>query len=152
VTAGLSIRLADADDWADWRLLRQRSLSEDPDAFSSSTRMWTGESDTEERWRARLADGPCFIAYADDRPVGMVAGQVARGGAELISMWVAPEARRRGIGSALIERIVEWSAGEPLSLRVIDDNVAAIAAYEKHGFVLQEGIDAEGCRRMLLTR
>ena len=146
-----SIRLADPDDWAVWRLLRQRSLSEDPDAFSSSTTMWTGENDTEERWRARLADGPCFIAYADGRPVGMVAGWDGDDAAELTSMWVAPEARRRGIGRALIERVVEWSAGRRLSLRVIDGNQAAVMAYEQQGFVLQDGTDAEGCRRMLRT-
>ena len=149
--AGQSIRLADPDDWADWRLLRQRSLAEDPDAFSSSTTMWTGEQDTEDRWRARLADGPCFIAYMDDRPVGMVAGRVVDGTAELISMWVAPEARRRGIGHALIEHVVAWSAGEPLTLRVIDGNQAAITAYEQQGFALLDGTDAEGCRRMLRT-
>ena len=149
--SGPSIRLADPDDWADWRLLRQRSLTEDPDAFSSSTTMWTGDNDTEERWRARLADGPCFIAYDDARPVGMVAGQVVDDAAELISMWVAPEARQRGIGRALIERVVEWSAGRPLRLRVMDGNQAAVTAYERQGFVLQEGADAEGCRRMLRT-
>ena len=151
MTGGLSIRLAEPDDWADWRLLRQRSLTEDPDAFSSSTRMWTGDNDTEDRWRARLADGPCFIAYDDDRPVGMVAGWVVDDAAQLTSMWVAPEARRRGIGTALIERVVEWAAGRPLSLRVMDGNQAAVTAYERQGFVLQQGTDAEGCRRMLHT-
>jgi ribosomal protein S18 acetylase RimI-like enzyme len=151
VTTGPSIRPADPDDWADWRLLRQRSLSEDRDAFSSSTAMWAGDNDTEERWRARLADGPCFIAYDEGRPVGMVAGRVDDGAAELISMWVAPEARRRGIGRTLIERVVEWSAGRPLGLRVMDGNQAAIRAYERHGFVLQDSTDAEGCRWMLRT-
>jgi len=151
VTGGLSIRLAEPDDWADWRLVRQRSLTEDPDAFSSSTRMWTGDNDTEDRWRARLADGPCFIAYDDNRPVGMVAGSVVDDAAQLTSMWVAPEARRRGIGTALIERVVEWAAGRPLSLRVMDGNQAAVTAYERQGFVLQQGTDAEGCRRMLHT-
>jgi ribosomal protein S18 acetylase RimI-like enzyme len=151
VTTSPSIRLAVPDDWADWRLLRQRSLTEDRDAFSSSTTMWTGANDTEERWRARLADGPCFIAYDDGRPVGMVAGRVVDDAAELISMWVAPEARRQGIGRGLIERVVEWAAGRPLSLRVMDGNQAAVAAYERHGFVLQDDTDAEGCRRMLRT-
>lgn len=145
-----SIRLAAPDDWTDWRLLRQRSLSEDPDAFSASTTMWTGANDTEQRWRTRLEDGPCFIAYDDGVPVGMVAGQVIDGAAELISMWVAPEARRRGIGRDLIEWVVEWSAGRPLRLRVMDGNQAAIAAYQRHGFVLDDGPpDAEGCRTML---
>lgn len=149
MTAGPSIRLADPDDWADWRLLRQRSLTEDRDAFSSSTTTWTGDHNSEERWRARIADGPCFIAYDDGRPVGMVAGRIVDGAAELISMWVAPEARRQGIGGALIERVVEWSSGEPLRLRVMDGNQAAVTTYERHGFVLQAGRDDEGCRRML---
>jgi ribosomal protein S18 acetylase RimI-like enzyme len=151
VTDGPSIRLAEPDDWADWRLLRQRSLSEDPDAFSSSTLMWTGDNDTEERWRARIAEGPCFIAYVDGRPVGMVAGWAVDNATQLTSMWVAPEARRRGVGRDLIARVVEWAAGRPLSLRVMDGNQAAITAYERQGFVLLEGTDAEGCRRMLRT-
>jgi len=111
--------------------------------------MWTGDNDTEERWRTRLVQGSCFLAYDGGRPVGMVAGKLVGGAAELISMWVAPEARRRGVGRELIERVVTWSAGRPLSLRVMDGNQAAITAYERQGFVLQDGTDAEGCRRML---
>ena len=148
---GPSIRLAAPDDWADWRLLRQRSLAEDPDAFSSSTVMWTGDNDTEERWRSRLADGPCFVAYDHGHPVGMVAGNLVGGAAELTSMWVAPEARRRGVGRELIARVVEWAAGRALSLRVMDGNHTAITSYERQGFVLQDGTDAEGCRRMVRT-
>jgi ribosomal protein S18 acetylase RimI-like enzyme len=145
------IRQAVPDDWADWRLLRQRSLAEDPQAFSSSTTMWTGASDTERRWRARIADGPCFVAYHGDAPVGMVAGRVVEGTAELISMWVAPEARGRGIGRELIRAVIDWSEGRPLSLRVIDGNTAAVAAYESQGFVLLDGCDDEGCRTMRRT-
>jgi len=147
--AGVTVRLADPDDWAAWRELRQRSLAEDPQAFSSSTVMWTGANDTEQRWRARLADGPCFIVYDGAKPVGMVAGRIVDAAAELISMWVAPEARRRGIGQMLIERVVAWADGRPLSLRVMDGNTQAVTAYERQGFVLQDDVDHEGCRRML---
>jgi len=138
------------DDWADWRMLRQRSLAEDPGAFSSSTAMWTGDNDTEARWRDRLADGPCFIAYDGDRPVGMVAGRVVDDHAELISMWVAPEARRRSVGRQLIQTVISWADGRPLRLRVMDGNAAATEAYEQQGFVLQDGCDDEGCRAMWL--
>jgi ribosomal protein S18 acetylase RimI-like enzyme len=142
------IREATPDDWVDWRLLRQRSLTEDRQAFSSSTTMWTGDNDTEERWRARIADGPCFIAYDDGGPVGMVAGRIVDGEAELISMWVAPEARGRGVGRELITTVIAWSGDRPLRLRVMDGNEAAIAAYESQGFVLLDGCDDEGCRVM----
>lgn len=146
------IRQVGPDDWADWRMMRQRSLSEDPQAFSSSTAMWTGVNDTEARWRARLTDGPCFLAYDGDQPVGMVAGRLVDDRAELISMWVAAEARRRGIGRNLIRAVIAWSDGRPLRLRVMDGNAAAVNAYERQGFVLEDACaDAEGCRLMWLT-
>ncbi|AWB92197.1 GNAT family N-acetyltransferase [Aeromicrobium chenweiae] len=146
------IRQLTPDDWADWRHLRGRSLSEDRAAFSASTTMWTGDDDTEERWRARVADGPCFVAYEDGRPVGMVAGQLSGETASLTSMWVAPEARGRGVGAQLVAAVVRWAAGRELVLRVIDGNTAAITAYEAAGFVLQDGVDEEGCRRMVRRR
>ncbi|MCW2831531.1 MAG: hypothetical protein JWP31_2223 [Aeromicrobium sp.] len=143
------IRQIGPDQWADWRLLRRRSLIEDSEAFASSVSLPAGTHDTEVLWRARIVDGPCFVAYDGDRPVGMVAGRLTESGAELISMWVAPEARRAGIGSDLIDAVVAWNGRRPLSLRVMDGNHPAIAAYERHGFVLVDGsADAEGCRRM----
>ncbi|QGG41302.1 GNAT family N-acetyltransferase [Aeromicrobium yanjiei] len=143
------IRQLGPDDWAVWRALRGRSLSEDRAAFSASTTMWTGDDDTEERWRGRVADGPCFIAYEDEQPVGMVAGQLAGETASLTSMWVAPEVRGRGVGAELVSAVVRWAAGRELSLRVIDGNTAAVSTYEAAGFVLQDGVDDEGCRRMV---
>nr|WP_254451033.1 GNAT family N-acetyltransferase [Aeromicrobium stalagmiti] len=114
--------------------------------------MWTGDADTEDRWRSRIADGPCFVAYDDGVPVGMAAGDVEGDRVALISMWVAPEARRQGIGRGLIAAVVRWAAGRELSLRVIDGNTPAITAYEAAGFVLQDGVDHEGCRHMVRPR
>ncbi len=145
-----AVRQVSPEDWRDWRLMRQRSLSEDPSAFSSSTTMWAGPNDTEERWRARLADGACFIAYEDGAPVGMVAGMSGEDGNQLISMWVAPGVRRRGIGAALINAVIGWNEGQPLRLRVIDGNTSAISAYVRDGFAMLEGsTDDEGCRTMV---
>lgn len=145
------IRRVGPDDWADWRLLRQRSLTVDRESFAASARLWTGADDTEERWRELLATDACFIAYDGGSPVGMVAGRVAGDAATLNSMWVAPEARQRGAGRQLIDAVIAWSAGRELSLRVIDGNAAAIGAYEAAGFVLQDGVDVERCRRMVWT-
>ena len=157
------IREACPDDWAVWRELRLRSLHEDPQAFASSVTAWTGVRDTEANWRERLAsDGVCLIAYVDDHPVGMAGGMPVADGIELISMWVAPEARGKGAGRALVDGVLAWAAHQganaPLQqgsdspsirLRVMDGNGSAIVLYEECGFVLEPGCpDAEGCRAM----
>ncbi len=96
--------------------------------------MWSGPDDTEQRWRARLADGACFLAYADRVPVGMVAGDASEDVNRLISMWVAPEARRRGDRRCTDRLSHHVEPRGRLSLRVVDGNTAAIGAYERHGF------------------
>lgn len=56
---------------------------------------------------------------------------------ELISLWVDPAARGRGVGDRLVEDIVRWarrSGAATLRLSVMDSNRAARALYERHGF------------------
>ena len=157
--AGVTMRVRQVgpDDWVVWRLLRQRSLTEDPQAFASSVQRWTGEQDREKNWRQRLAaPGACFVAehgagQGGAAPVGMVAMRPDDDGVgqQLISMWVAPSARGRGVGRALVGRVVAEAAGRPLWLRVLDGNETAIRLYQRCGFVLDDGDpDAEGCRAM----
>lgn len=68
----------------------------------------------------------------------MVGALVAdRNSVELISMWVAPFARGRGVGDALIQAIVSWAKKQHaarLVLSVRDNNARAIALYTRHGF------------------
>lgn len=147
----MRVRAVGPDDWVVWRLLRQRSLVQDPQAFASSTERWTGDRDSEQNWRERLAQpGACFVAEHGNASVGMVAVRPRDDGAvELVSMWVAPGVRGRGVGRALVGRVVAEAAGRPLRLRVIDGNATAIRLYERCGFVLDSSAaDAEGCRVM----
>ncbi|MEO6471180.1 MAG: GNAT family N-acetyltransferase [Aeromicrobium sp.] len=138
------------DEWADWRHVRIRALTENPEAFASSVTLWTGPRDTEGNWRERLsAPGSYFVAYDGEVPVGMVAASPNDDSVELFSMWVAPESRHRGIGGRLIAEVIECAGDKPVTLRVMDDNLAAIAAYESRGFVPDAGdADREGCRAM----
>jgi ribosomal protein S18 acetylase RimI-like enzyme len=61
----------------------------------------------------------------------------AEGSVELISMWVSPVARGRGVGDCLIREVERWAAqrgATSLRLSVMPDNIRAAALYERHGF------------------
>jgi ribosomal protein S18 acetylase RimI-like enzyme len=137
----LELRTLEPDDWPVWRELRLAALAEAPDAFGSTLADWTGAGDREERWRARLEipGARDVVAVLDGHPVGMVTGVPAEEGAsaELISMWVSPVARGRGVGDLLIGAVERWAAqrhARTLRLSVMPDNGQAIALYERHGF------------------
>jgi len=130
------------EDWPVWRKLRQSALAEAPDAFGSTLVEWTGVRDTEQRWLERLRDVPVNLVLAlDGEPAGMVSitAPNADGAVELISMWVAPEARGRGVGDQAVRQAITIAAlrfpncAMRLSVKTI--NRHAIALYQRHGFV-----------------
>ena len=100
-----------ADDWPLWRQLRLEALADSPAAFGSTLAQWSGSGDTEHRWRARLTDIPFnAVIRLDGTAAGMVGAYVnADSAVELVSMWVAPFARGRGIGDAAIHAVVDWA-------------------------------------------
>ena len=84
---------------------------------------------------AGLVGGPGgFAVYTD---AGFAVGRVIAGEAELVPLAVAPEARRRGEGRALLaafDRAVQDRDGETAFLEVAADNTAAIALYLAAGW------------------
>ncbi|QIQ04357.1 GNAT family N-acetyltransferase [Streptomyces liangshanensis] len=141
----LELRAVDSDDWAVWRELRLAALAEAPYAFGSTLAQWQGDGDREERWRARLGipGAHDVIAVVDGRPAGMASGVPVTGAegaedcVELISMWVSPAARGRGVGDSLIGEVVRWAVARgarSLRLSVMPDNGRAVALYERNGF------------------
>jgi ribosomal protein S18 acetylase RimI-like enzyme len=147
----IEVQVPAPDDWRVWRRLRRAALAQAPAAFGSTLAQWSGPGDTEARWRARLADVP-FNAVVRLRGIaaGMVgAYPVDADTVELISMWVAPSARGRGVGDAAVGAVLEWADGRPVVLSVKTDNRAAIRLYRRQGFV-DVGVSPEdpGERRM----
>ena len=139
----MKLQLLSEDDWAAWRDLRLAALREAPYAFCSTLADW--QDAEESRWRMRLTDVPYnLIAELDGRPAGMVSGVApdGNGTAELISLWVAPFARGRGVGDALLEAVHCWAVetgATRLALQVFDGNATAKALYRRHGFAGENG-------------
>ncbi|MGI9623320.1 MAG: GNAT family N-acetyltransferase [Acidimicrobiales bacterium] len=134
------IRKLTTDQWPVWRDVRLRALEEDPAAFGSTLADWSGSGDSKERWSERLDNVAAnFVAFLPGGPVGQVSGGRTEQSAhvELMSMWVAPEARGTGVGDALVEAVERWArelGAESVALSVKVDNRPAIRLYERKGF------------------
>jgi GNAT superfamily N-acetyltransferase len=138
----IKLRVLSPDDWQVWRRLRLAALAEAPYAFGSRLADWQGEGDRAGRWRDRLALPGSYnvVALLDEQPVGMASGVPADepGVVELISMWVSPTARGRGVGDRLIQAVEQWARqgqAKVLRLCVIQGNEAAERLYQRCGFV-----------------
>jgi ribosomal protein S18 acetylase RimI-like enzyme len=137
----IQARRIGVDDWPLWRILRLQALEEAPYAFSARLADWQGQGDTEMRWRGRLSDVPLnIIATWQETAAGMSSGTALNpdGSIELISMWVAPFARGRGVGDALVDAVIEWANEQRASrvtLGVLEGNERAVAFYRRHRFI-----------------
>ncbi|WP_433130874.1 N-acetyltransferase family protein [Micromonospora sp. CA-240977] len=137
----IEMRVLTPDDWPTWRDLRLAALTEAPGAFGSRLADWQGEGDREQRWRDRLSipGSHNLVAVLDRRPVGMASGvptadPLVR---ELISMWVHPDARGKGVADRLVDEVARWareSGADRIRLSVMPDNARAKALYRRIGF------------------
>jgi len=120
------------------RAIRLRALLDAPDAFGSIFE--EAAARPAEDWSRQVLDLPTFVAVVNDLDVGMVRGardETRAGTAWLISMWVAPEVRRLGVGGCLVDAVIAWARSSRVNrllLDVADTNPAAIALYERKGF------------------
>ncbi|GAA1487750.1 GNAT family N-acetyltransferase [Brachybacterium sacelli] len=136
-----SVRVLDPGEWPLWRALRLRALEESPSAFGSTLAEVLAR-DAELYWRAGVsAPMVPFVAETDGIGAGMARlmfpAQPAST-AELISLWVAPESRGRGVGHALVAAAVDHLAvhhpATRLRLAVVESNAPARALYTGSGF------------------
>src|SRR2546423_569936 len=103
-------------------------------------------------WRRQfdLSHWVFFGAFANDERVGGAAVvmrapdiDLLEGRGDLGLLWdirVAPEARRSGIGGALLDAVERWSRDQDahwLKVETQNTNVAACRFYARHGFALR---------------
>jgi GNAT superfamily N-acetyltransferase len=143
--AGIVIRRLQAREWPAYRALRLRSLADAPGAFGSNLAL--EESWAHELWMARLMaasgsgrDCP-LIAEQDGAAVGLVWAKCDAVDAALVNvfqMWVAPEARGRGLAAALLDDVLAWArsiGAHTVQLGVVCGNGAAERLYQRCGFL-----------------
>lgn len=136
----VQISLATEDDWARVRDIRLRALREDAFAFGSS--LEREERFKEKHWRMRVRTVPTWLAAADDGEVLGLISMLQEPGSptddrHVVSLWVAPEARRRGVGWALLDAIRQAAIADgarTVSLWLVDGNNAAGDLYVRAGF------------------
>jgi ribosomal-protein-alanine N-acetyltransferase len=93
---------------------------------------------TEAQVAAQLADpGSAFLLSGEPQPQGYVLMRAAADEAEVLRIAVAPEARTRGVGTALLAAGLAWAAARGVRrvfLEVASDNAPALALYARLGF------------------
>jgi ribosomal protein S18 acetylase RimI-like enzyme len=140
----MTIRPISAGDQLILRDLRLRALKDSPTAFGSN---YTRESAfTDADWAARITKaatpglGVMFFACDSDTYCGLIGcfkDDEIPSRAWIVSMWVAPESRRRGVGAMLMEAAEKWARNSgfaEISLDVTEDNTAAMELYKRCGF------------------
>ena len=137
----MEVRETHAADWEALRRLRLRALADAPRAFASTLEAELAFPD--DVWRRRAGDDPgsaTFIASDGGADIGLArifAEPDPPGRTHLVSMWVDPGHRRRGVARTLIDRAVRWATehrADEVILWVADQNAAARRLYERIGF------------------
>ena len=134
------IRSLRPDEWRTYRAVRLAALRDAPEAFGGT---YADSLALPERdWRERC-DQPAWFALDGGEAVGMVRTwrHPDKELPELISMWVGPGGRGRGVGDLLVQAVADWarqSGAELLRLAVVPGNGPATGLYRRNGFELTE--------------
>ena len=136
VTAGDGPRL---------KQVRLAALKDAPSAFGSTHESEASRTDAEWAQRAVAgshgSDRATFFAQLDEEIVGLAGGYREERFSlivELVSMWVAPRVRGRGVGNLLVDAVTAWARetnATSISLWVTRGNTPAERLYESKGFV-----------------
>jgi ribosomal protein S18 acetylase RimI-like enzyme len=126
-----------------FKTVRLWALQDAPAAFGSTFARESQFPDAEWLRRAANMNGEervGYLAMENDRACGIIGAFRDENNplsANVVSMWVAPEHRRTGVGSSLIAALQAWARAcgvRALRLMVTSNNHAAIEFYERMGF------------------
>lgn len=133
----ITVRAATDDDVEDIRRIGQ--------ATWPATYAFAGDdyvADGLDRWwsaasiRSSMQVTTTLVAEADGRVVGTGTIDLRFDPPIIWKLYVLPELHGRGIGSALLNAMIDAAPGRPVTLEYVDGNDHAAAFYARHGFVL----------------
>lgn len=140
----IKIKILDIKDLREYKRIRLEGLKNSPLNFGSS---YEEESLYRDKiWISRLSNDNAitFGVFTEDILKGIVTLMIntrikTKHTAEIHAMYVGEKYQRNGIGSKLINSLIDYSKGletiEQLTLSVEKENISAIKLYEKFGFV-----------------
>jgi GNAT superfamily N-acetyltransferase len=133
------VRATTLDDWQALREIRLQALRDAPDAFASTYAREIAFEPAE--WHRRATRDGSFLAFLPEvTPAGLAGGiEEEPGVVELVSMFIRPRARGRGVGEALVDAVAAWARNRnagSVHLWVTETNKHARRLYERCGFTI----------------
>ncbi len=92
----------------------------------------------------RMGRVATFVAELDGVPVGMVVGNDYGRSAYVSQMAVDPAVQRRGIGTQLMDGLIDWADARGFAAIELDATPAGAPLYARYGFRAQERTDVYG--------
>ncbi len=153
----MAVREFLVDEVSDFKAIRLRALSVDPQAFCSTHEREAAFDDA--TWQSRLSSfegrpATVLVDVIDGELLAMlgVGCAEAHGQATIWGMWVDPVARRRGSARRLLGAAFDWCSRQGLTsvtLEVLPESSAAIALYRSVGFTEARSTDADADEIMM---
>lgn len=143
------------EDWERFKEIRLKALQSDPLAFGSSYEEEVNR--TEEVWRQKLGSSWAYAAVVSGKLIGMVRvvfeqGKHVRHVANVISLFVDPVYRGKGVGEMIMKKVLtdlhDNSVVIKINLSVNAKQETAINLFRRIGFtgsgVSKKGIKVNG--------
>lgn len=133
----LVVEAMTAVDWPEVRAIYEAGIATGHATFETrppSWESWDGDHLARPRLVARSSSGARVLGWAALAPVS---GRCVYGGVAEVSVYVAPEARGRAIGRALLGELVRESEAAglwTLQAGIFPENVASLALHRALGF------------------